>query len=251
MSILSDITISALCAPLESIFDQIAYDKLVEAQNEVGWPMTLRAQESVRSSLRLRASRAPTDEERLAHRPMIAPFETSLIREIGDDRKIISAGLSSYGYDARLAREIKIFTNSNATIIDPKRMSQHSEKCLVPAAISKDEDGAEYFILPPNSYALGYTIEYFRMPRDVTAIVLGKSTYARAGLQVNATPIEAGFEGTVVLELANSTTLPMMVYVNEGIAQFLFFKGDRPCKVSYEDRGGKYHRQRGLELSKV
>jgi dCTP deaminase len=134
------------------------------------------------------------------------------------------------------------------TIIDPKRFD---DTCLVDATLRTDEDGAEYVILPPNSYLLGYTVEYFRMPRDVTAIFLAKSTYARAGISVNATPAEAGWEGELVLEIANQTPLPVKIYVNEGAAQALFFKGDAPCSVSYADRSGKYQGQRGIQLAKV
>lgn len=267
MSILSDKSIAARCIFPDKILDMPHFLKLQETtpMPDVYYPdpmQRIRARKAHDEHLAKLAMRSPSQEERESFVPMIEPFLSELIRKVEDrnmyggklqvsERKVISYGSSSYGYDARLAREVKIFSNTNATIIDPKRLSQHADQCLVNAVILKDEEGAEYFILPPNSYALGYTVEYFRMPRDITSIVLGKSTYARAGLQVNATPIEAGFEGTVVLELANSTSLPMRVYIDEGIAQFLFFEGDGPCNVSYSDRGGKYQGQTGLELSKV
>jgi dCTP deaminase len=161
--------------------------------------------------------------------------------------KLLSYGVSSYGYDATLASKIYVFTNQNGTIIDPRKFS---EDVYVEAKILKDEDNLEYFILPPNSYALGYTNEYFKMPRDVTAICLGKSTYARVGIAINATPIEAGWEGQVVLELANLCSLPIKVYINQGIAQFLFFRGEE-CETSYADRGGKYQGQTSITLAKV
>ena len=168
----------------------------------------------------------------------------------GDDefenRKIISKGLTSFGYDVTLAEEAAIFTNINGTVIDPLNFLEESLHRVVA------KDG--YFIMPPNSYMLGYTREYFRMPRNTLAIALGKSTYARAGAIINVTPIEPGFEGTVVIEIANATSLPIKIYANQGIAQFLFFESDENCEVSYADRnggeGGKYQGQRGLTLPK-
>lgn len=173
--------------------------------------------------------------------------ETNLATHRSPIVKLLSYGVSSYGYDATLASKIYLFTNQNAAIIDPRKFS---DDIYVEPKIIKDDDGLEYFILPPNSYALGHTNEYFKMPRDVTAICLGKSTYARAAVLINATPIEAGWEGQVVLELANMCGLPVKVYINQGIAQFLFFKGE-PCDTSYADRGGKYQGQQGLTLPKV
>lgn len=189
-------------------------------------------------------------------KPMISPFDANLIRQVaevtdggpGPARKIISRGLTSYGYDVSLSdKEIKLFTNINSTEIDPKRLD---ERCLVDALIRTDEDGAKYVVLPPNSYLLGSTVEYFCMPRNIVAVCLGKSTYARAGVIVNVTPIEPGFEGNVVIEVGNSTGLPVRIYLNEGISQFLFFEG-APCRTSYADRGGKYNFQRGVTLPKV
>lgn len=181
---------------------------------------------------------------------MIHPFTTESVRVV-DGRKIISRGVSSYGYDVTLAEDVKIFTNQNASIIDPKKLDSGT---LIDATVKTDEDGSKYVILPPNSYLLGVTNEYFKIPRDIMIICLGKSTYARAGNLCNTTPIEPGFEGNVVIELSNGTTLPMKVYLNEGIAQFLFFRGN-PCGISYADRdggkGGKYQGQRGVTLPKV
>jgi dCTP deaminase len=179
---------------------------------------------------------------------MISPFLDSSVRVSEDGHKIISKGVSSYGYDVSLTDGIKLFTNTNASIVDPKRFD---EKCLVDADVNFDEDGAKYVVLPPNSYLLGSTIEYFQIPRNVTVVCVGKSTYARAGVIVNVTPIEAGFCGNVVIEVSNSTNLPVKVYINEGIAQFLFFESDEDCETSYADRNGKYQGQTGLTLPKV
>lgn len=181
---------------------------------------------------------------------MIAPFSHEQIRINDNGVKIISKGVSSYGYDVSLSEEFKIFTNINSSIIDPKRFDE--QKCLIDATLQIDEEnGDKYVILPPNSYLLGRTNEYFHIPRDITVVCLGKSTYARVGAIVNVTPIEAGFEGHVVIEISNSTNLPLKVYANEGISQFLFFRGDVECNVSYADRCGKYMGQTGITLAKV
>lgn len=171
--------------------------------------------------------------------PMICPFSEHQVRLVGG-QKIISWGLSSFGYDVRLGNKFKIFTNINSTVIDPMKMS---DDCYV------DFEG-DICIIPPHSYVLGHTIEYFRMPKDVVAVCLGKSTYARAGAAINVTPIEPGFEGQVVIEIANQTPLPMKVYANMGIAQFMFHRGER-CMVSYADRGGKYQGQQGVTTARV
>jgi dCTP deaminase len=160
--------------------------------------------------------------------------------------RIISYGLTSYGYDVRLAEQFKIFSNMLGSTIDPLAIHQD---CFVEQDASVNEAG--YVILPPNSYLLGVTQETFAIPRDVTAICVGKSTYARCGIAVNVTPIEAGFEGQVVIEVANQTSLPARIYANMGIAQFLFFRGDQPCDVSYADRGGKYQGQSGITDARV
>ncbi len=193
-------------------------------------------------------------------RPMIEPFLPELVRTVehrdihgGDlvveDRKIISKGTTSYGYDVSLTEDVKIFTNIGATEIDPKRFDH--QHCLAQAEVRTDVDGGRYVVIPPHSYMLGSTVEYFRIPRDVMVICVGKSTYARSGAIVNTTPIEPGFEGNVVIEIANTAPLPCRIYLDEGIAQFMFFRGDKPCQTSYGDRGGKYQGQRGVTLPKV
>jgi len=169
-------------------------------------------------------------------RAMIDPF---VERQKRDGN--ISFGLSSYGYDARAAREFKIFTNVDNAIVDPKDFSHQS-------FVDREVDVC---VIPPNSFALSRTIEYFRIPEDILVICLGKSTYARCGLIVNVTPLEPGWEGHVTLEISNTTPLPAKVYANEGIAQFLFFKGSTPCEVNYAARSGKYMGQRGVTLPKL
>lgn len=154
---------------------------------------------------------------------------------------VISYGLSSYGYDARCSSEFKIFTNVDNAIVDPKNFSKDS---------FVDRDVKEC-IIPPNSFVLTRSVEYFRIPKDVLVICLGKSTYARCGLIVNVTPLEPGWEGHVTLEISNTTPLPAKVYANEGVAQFLFFKGSDKCEVSYADRAGKYMGQRGVTLPRM
>jgi len=167
---------------------------------------------------------------------MIEPFEDRQVRE-----GVVSYGLSSYGYDIRVGDEFKIFTNINNTVIDPKNFDPSSFVDVK----------ADVCIVPPNSFALAHTIEYFRIPRDILTICLGKSTYARCGIIVNVTPFEPEWEGTVTLEISNTTPLPAKIYANEGIAQVLFFQGDEPCEVSYADKKGKYLKQRGVTLPKV
>jgi dCTP deaminase len=153
----------------------------------------------------------------------------------------ISYGLSSYGYDARCSSEFKIFTNIDNAMVDPKNFSEAS-------FVTRDTDVC---VIPPNSFVLTHTVEYFRIPKDVLVVCLGKSTYARCGLIVNVTPLEPGWEGHVTLEISNTTPLPARVYANEGVAQFLFFKGSEPCETSYADRSGKYMGQRGVTLPKL
>lgn len=182
-------------------------------------------------------------------RQMINPFEGYQVRrKNAGGAKLLSYGLSSYGYDVKLARDVKVFHNMLGGIVDPKRFDE--KKLLLDLELLKDEDGSEYVILPPNGYLLGRTEEYFHIPRNIQVIVVGKSTYARSGLLINCTPIEAGFEGRVVIEAANGTPSPIRVYVNEGIAQFIFFEGN-PCETSYADRDGKYQGQTGIQLPKV
>jgi dCTP deaminase len=179
---------------------------------------------------------------------LIAPFSAGLVREI-DGRRIISAGASSYGYDMRLADDgFRVFSPLHGREIDPK---QFDDSSLVEPPLYSTEDGSRYHLMPPHSYALGVTVETFKMPRDVTGIAMGKSTYARAGLLVNTTPLEAGWTGRLVVELANLADLPLRVYVNEGIGQVVFLQSDEECGVSYEDRGGKYQGQTGLTYSRL
>ncbi len=167
---------------------------------------------------------------------MIDPFEESQVRE-----GTISYGVSSYGYDIRVANEFKIFTNVHSAIVDPKHFDPDS---------MIDFEG-EVCIIPPNSFALARTIEYFRIPRNVLTICVGKSTYARCGIIVNVTPFEPEWEGFVTLEISNTTPLPAKIYANEGIAQVLFFEADEPCKMSYADKKGKYQKQKRIELPRI
>ena len=179
---------------------------------------------------------------------MISPFLPELVREV-DGRKIISAGASSYGYDMRLADDgFKVFSPVHIVEIDPKKFDDGS---LVEPPLKTADDGSQYYLLPPHHYGLGVTVETFKMPRNVTGVALGKSTYARAGLLVNTTPLEAGWTGRLVVEIGNFANLPLRVYVNEGIGQILFFESDEDCAVSYSDRGGKYQGQTGLTYAKV
>ncbi|MEQ9491950.1 MAG: dCTP deaminase [Alphaproteobacteria bacterium] len=174
--------------------------------------------------------------ERALKDNMIDPFEDGQRRE-----GTISYGVSSYGYDARVSNEFRIFTNVDNAIVDPKEFSEHSFV----------ERTADVCVIPPNSFALARTVEYFRIPRDVLVICLGKSTYARCGIIVNVTPLEPEWEGHVTLEFSNTTPLPAKIYANEGACQFLFLKGDSPCDVSYADRAGKYMGQTGVTLPKL
>ena len=171
---------------------------------------------------------------------LIQPFESNQIRMRADE-KIISYGTSSYGYDIRCANEFKIFTNINSTIIDPKNFNPQNFVELV----------ADYCIIPPNSFVLARTIEYFKIPRNILTICLGKSTYARCGIIVNVTPLEPEWEGHVTLEFSNTTPLPAKIYANEGVAQVIFLESDEACEVSYKDRKGKYMGQQGVTLPKV
>jgi dCTP deaminase len=263
MSILNDEEIKALC---------------VCPEKKMVYPVDPNRRESlgggVQSTTLLAFDSTPyeaplTEEEKISFRPMITPFVDGQVKACvgsttkpmsdgkggiqmvtiptGPERKLISYGLSSFGYDVRLSVEVKIFSNINSAIVDPKRFD---DACLIDATPRVDEDGALFVILPPNSYMLGRTEEYFVIPRDIAVVCVGKSTLARAGVVLNVTPIEPGFEGNVVLEASNSTNLPVKIYLNEGFSQFLFHRGN-PCKVSYGDRKGKYQGQVGITRSKV
>ena len=167
---------------------------------------------------------------------MIEPFEDRQVR-----KGVISYGLSSYGYDIRVADEFKVFTNINNTVVDPKNFDDRSFVDMK----------TDVCIIPPNSFAVAKTVEYFRIPRDVLTVCVGKSTYARCGLIVNVTPFEPEWEGYVTLEISNTTPLPAKVYANEGISQVLFFQSDESCEVSYADKQGKYQKQQGLTLPRL
>jgi dCTP deaminase len=169
-------------------------------------------------------------------RRMIEPFVESQVRD-----GVISFGVSSYGYDIRVADEYKIFTNVFSAVVDPKHFDT---KSMV------DFKG-EVCVIPPNSFALARTVEYFRIPRGVLCVCLGKSTYARCGIIVNITPFEPEWEGFVTLEISNTTPLPARIYSNEGIAQVLFFEADEECRISYADKKGKYQKQQSIELPKL
>ena len=171
---------------------------------------------------------------------MIEPFEPELVREVKGQR-VVSFGTSSYGYDIRCSNEFKLFTNLNSTIVDPKNFD---EKSFV------DVKG-DHCVIPPNSFALARTLEYFRIPRDVLVLCLGKSTYARCGIIVNVTPLEPEWEGHVTLEFSNTTPLPAKIYANEGVAQIIFLGADEVCETSYRDRGGKYQGQKGVTLPRI
>jgi dCTP deaminase len=170
---------------------------------------------------------------------MISPFEPDQIKNLGGG-KVISYGTSSYGYDVRCSSMFKVFTNINSAIVDPKQFDKNS---------FVDFEG-DTCIIPPNSFALASTVEYFKIPRSVLTICLGKSTYARCGIIVNVTPLEPEWEGHVTLEFSNTTPLPAKIYANEGVAQMLFFESDTICETSYKDRDGKYQKQTGVTLPK-
>jgi len=167
---------------------------------------------------------------------MINPFSEKQVRE-----GVVSYGLSSYGYDLRVADEFKIFTNVNCTVVDPKNFDERSFVTV----------RSECAIVPPNSFALARSVEYFKIPRDILTICVGKSTYARCGIIVNVTPFEPEWEGTATLEISNTTPLPAKIYANEGIAQVLFFQSDEPCATSYRDKKGKYQAQVEVTLPKI
>jgi len=174
---------------------------------------------------------------------MIEPFVHEQVREV-NGKKVISYGLSSYGYDIRIANDFWIFTNAfECSIVDPKKFDSRT-------MINTEAKNNEAIVIPPNSYALGHSVEYMRIPRNIMTVCVGKSTYARCGIIVNVTPLEPEWEGHITIEISNATSLPAKVYAGEGILQVLFFKGD-PCRTSYADKGGKYQTQIGTTFAKI
>lgn len=173
---------------------------------------------------------------------MIEPFEEKQVKNMGElEVPVVSYGLSSYGYDIRVSNEFKVFTNVHNSIVDPKNFQENSFVRMT----------TDICIVPPNSFALARSVEYFRIPRDVLTVCLGKSTYARCGIIVNVTPFEPEWEGYVTLEISNTTPLPAKIYAHEGIAQVLFFQSDEQCETSYADRKGKYMKQVGITLPRM
>jgi dCTP deaminase len=172
---------------------------------------------------------------------MIEPFSENQVRLDENGNKLISYGVSSYGYDVRCSNEFKVFTNIHSAVVDPKSFD---EKSFV-------DIESDICVIPPNSFALARTVEYFKIPRNVLTVCLGKSTYARCGIIVNVTPLEPEWEGHVTLEFSNTTNLPAKIYAGEGVAQMLFFESDEDCEISYKDRGGKYQGQTGVTLPKT
>lgn len=261
--ILSDEDIRQLCVLPDTVFDQVSHNRDLDSFRRANpnlntWPMMQSALDTIqKESERLKEvhTHRVTQEHRNAFVPMIENFVDKQVKVEGQAKKI-SYGLSSFGYDVRLSDEsidgkpaFVLFTNTKSALIDPKRAD--AERSTTPLEIHTDEDGSKYVIMPALSYGMGYTTERFNIPRDVSVICVGKSTYARSAVIVNVTPIEAGFEGTVVIELGNMTGSPVKIYLNEGIAQFIFFRGKRACNTSYADRGGKYMGQAGVVHSKV
>ncbi|MGA1203681.1 MAG: dCTP deaminase [Planctomycetota bacterium] len=175
---------------------------------------------------------------------MIEPYEPAQVREVDGEsgpQRVISYGTSSYGYDLRVSDEFKVFTNVYGSVVDPKGFQESSFVDMK----------SDVCIVPPNSFALARSVEYFRIPRNVLTICLGKSTYARCGIIVNVTPFEPEWEGHVTLEISNTTPLPAKIYANEGLAQVIFFESDEECDTSYRDRGGKYQAQRGITIPRM
>lgn len=174
-------------------------------------------------------------------RGMIEPFVDGQVKTRKDGSRVISYGLSSYGYDLRVSREFKVFTNIFNTVVDPKNFDQKSFVDIE----------TDVCIVPPNSFALARSVEYFRIPREALTVCVGKSTYARCGIIVNVTPFEPEWEGHVTLEISNTTPLPARIYANEGLAQVVFFLADEVCETSYADRGGKYMKQTGITIPRM
>lgn len=288
MSILSDREIRERCiVPTYVVTELVEAPKNLKDNSQLSYPRQYFSRES-KEALQKKIDMWPgrglpgvismrylTEDERDQFEPMIVPFEPKQIRydledrmaraatlesagkrlealnlsydgdEEANRRKVISYGLSSYGYDIRCSNEFKIFTNINSTVVDPKNFDQ---KNFVDVDAS---DNGGFVIIPPNSFALARTMEYFRIPRDILTVCLGKSTYARCGIIVNVTPFEPEWEGHVTLEFSNTTPLPAKIYAGEGCAQVLFFKASDICEVSYQDRGGKYQKQTGITIPRA
>ena len=182
-------------------------------------------------------------------KPMITPFLRDSIKLDARGNRLISYGVTSYGYDIRLApRDLKVFTNLNSKVVDPRKLDPD---CYSVPQLLTDEDGLSYMLLPPNSTMSGHTEEYFRMPRNILGVVVGKSTYARASVGILCTPLEPEWEGNLVVEIVNHNNSPVKIYPNQGIAQLIFVEASEPCAVSYADRGGKYQGQTGTQDAKV
>lgn len=252
MSILSDRSIIQRCMPPSHVI--FASRSQARPMDQLAWAGVtheleyLEELESRNNAAALRDSHPVVSD----FKPMIAPFFSrqvktqrhqgiGLYKSAETERKIVSYGLSSFGYDVRLGNKFKIFTNVRNGTIDPLNPDPN---CFV------DHEG-DFCIIPPNSYILGHTLETFDIPRDIMVVCVGKSTYARLAAITNVTPIEPGFKGEVVIEIANCSTLPLKVYANQGIAQFLFFKGDQECMVSYADKDGKYMNQTGITTARL
>lgn len=261
--ILSDEDIRQLCVLPDTVFDQAGHNRDLDRFRRANpslntWPMLQSAVDEIqKESERLKDAHTHRvlDGHREQFTPMIENFVDKQVKVEGQAKKI-SFGLSSFGYDVRLSDEtidgkppFVLFTNTKSVLIDPKRAD--AERSTTPLEVHEDDDGSKYVIMPALSYGMGYTTERFNIPRDVSVICVGKSTYARSAVIVNVTPIEAGFVGTVVIELGNMTGSPVKIYLNEGIAQFIFFRAKRSCNTSYADRGGKYMGQAGVVHSKV
>lgn len=249
--ILSDNWIKRQCIPPTHLLITISGSESRSMEERLCWEGITHTKEQLESLCnRYHATKLRTESEvrGTGWKPMITPFHDHLVREReqrvtadgGYLDRVVSYGVSSYGYDIRCSSEFKVFTNVHSGVIDPKNFDE--EKNLVPI-------NTPVCIIPPNSFALARTVERFDIPRDVLAICLGKSTYARCGIIVNVTPAEPEWEGYLTLEFSNTTTLPAKIYADEGVAQLLFLKGERPCDVSYKDRNGKYMNQEAQPIA--
>lgn len=251
MTILADHQIRKLCLFADTICDEDLYLELVKKRVDVLDLLFPTKNEHYKAidALRKAATREATEEEVNNFVPMISPYSPHQHRVNSDGAKIISWGTSSFGYDVRLAEDkFVIFSNMSDRLVDPANANPEAD--TIPLEILTDDEGRKYVIMPAHSYGMGYTMEYFNIPRNINVVCVGKSTYARSAVFVNVTPIEAGFKGNVVIEIGNVSGNPVKVYLGCGIAQFQFFQGD-DCDVSYEDRSGKYQGQTKLTYSRM